>query len=155
MKKILMISLALLMGVGIVVAQDRPAKKSRAEMMKEFREFKMKYLAQELDLKDDQIKPFFEIYDQMLEEKRKVFEQTRALERKIKKTDNVSEQEYAELSKALTDLREQDVALDRKYDEKFISVINNKQLYQLKVAEEKFRKKMSEMRHKNRRNPKR
>ena len=68
---------------------------------------------------------------------------------------NVSEQEYAELSKALTDLREQDVALDRKYDEKFISVINNKQLYQLKVAEEKFRKKMSEMRHKNRRNPKR
>ena len=44
-------------------------KKSRAEMKKEFKEFKVKSIAQEVDLQDDQQKQFFELYEQMSDEK--------------------------------------------------------------------------------------
>ena len=53
MKKIFLIAFTLILGLGSMCAQGN-GKKSRAEMKKEFKEFKMKFIAQEVDLQDDQ-----------------------------------------------------------------------------------------------------
>ncbi len=70
MKKIFLIAFTLILGLGSgMCAQGSNGKKSRAEMKKEFKEFKMKFIAQEVDLQDDQQKQFFELYEQMSDEK--------------------------------------------------------------------------------------
>ncbi len=147
MKKVLTLILLLAFGVGVSFAQEK-GKKSREEMRKEFNEFKMKFIAQEIDLKEDQQKQFFELYGQMNEERRKIFEQTRRLERKVKKDPQATEEDYASVSRALTEAKEKDAAIEKKYDAKFSTFLSSKQLFQMKAAEEKFRQKMEEMRHK-------
>ncbi len=147
MKKIFIIGLAVILGVGCMHAQG---KKSREEMRKEFKEFKMKFIAQEIDLEDDQKKQFFEIYNQMNDERTSIFEQTRRLERKVRKDSQATEEDYAAVSRAITEAKEKDAAIEKKYDAKFSTFLSSKQLFKMKAAEEKFRKKMSEMRHKKR-----
>lgn len=148
MKKLLIIMLALVAGVGMVYAQDKNKGKSKAEMVREFKEFKMKFLAQEIDLKEDQQKQFFEVYGQMMQERRKIFEQTHKLERKVKKDKNASEEDYAALSNAMTEAKARDAEIEKTYDAKFATFLTNKQIFKLKSAEEKFRKKVQEMRKK-------
>lgn len=140
--------LALVAGVGMVCAQDNGKEKSKQEMIKEFKEFKMKFIAQEIDLKEDQQKQFFEVYDQMTQERRKIFEQTRKLERKVKKDKNAGEEDYAALSKAITEAKTKDAEIEKTYDAKFATFLSSKQIFKLKSAEEKFRKKVQEMRKK-------
>lgn len=151
MKKFLILLVALTASVGMMSAQDK-GKKSKDEMLREFKEFKMKFLAQEIDLKDEQQKPFFELYDQMMAERHKVYEQTRRLERKVKKDASASDEDYAALSKAMTDAKQKDAEIERTYDAKFATVLNNKQIFKLKTAEDKFRQKMHEMRKKKKKN---
>ncbi len=146
-RKILLIILAVILGVGTVCAQGK-GKKSREEMRKEFREFKIKFIAQEIDLQEDKQKQFAEVYDQMCDERMKIFEQTRKLERKINKESNATEEDYASVSRAITEAKEKDAAIEKKYDAKFSTFLSSKQIFKMKAAEEKFRKKMSEMRHK-------
>ncbi len=106
------ILLTLLLGIfsvaGLFAQPKGHEKKSREEMRKEIDEFKKKFIAQEIDLKDDQKKEFFELYTQMNNERMKVFEQTRALERKVKKNADASEADYKAVSKAITEAKEKD-----------------------------------------------
>ncbi len=140
--------IAILAGTGMMFAQDKGKCKTKEEMRQELKEFKMKFLAQEIDLKEDQQKHFFELYDQMMADRMKVYEQTRQLERKVKKDKVASEEDYAALSKAMTEAKAKDAEIEKVYDAKFASVLTNKQIFKLKSAEDKFRKKMQEMRKK-------
>ncbi len=148
------ILLTLLLGIfsvaGLFAQPKGHEKKSREEMRKEIDEFKKKFIAQEIDLKDDQKKEFFELYTQMNNERMKVFEQTRALERKVKKNADASEADYKAVSKAITEAKEKDAEIEKKYDAKFSKFLTSKQIYKMKSAEEKFRNKMQEMWHKKR-----
>lgn len=125
--------------------------KSRTEMRKEFEEFKIKFIANEIDLKEDQKERFVEVYTQMNNERIKVFEQTRALERKIKKNPNATDADYAAVSKAITEAREKDADIEKKYDAVFATFLTNKQIFKIKAAEDQFRRKMHEMYHKKKR----
>lgn len=146
-RKILTVVIIALCCVAGANAQEKAPKKNKEEMRKEFREFKMKFIAQEIELKDDQEKKFFELYGQMMKERSELFEQTRAMERKIKKADSVSDEEYAQMSKAITEAKEKDAAIEKKYDAQFATVLSSKQIYKLKAAEEKFRRKLDQMRN--------
>lgn len=137
-----------LTAVSPAFAQNNTGK-SRSEMHKEMREFHLKFLAQEIDLKEDQQKAFFDTYKAMMDEKRKVFHETRSLEKRLK-DGNASEQEYESVTNALTSAKEKDAAIEKKYDEKFDKILSPKQLYQLKEAEKKWRAKMQQMRFKHR-----
>lgn len=149
-RKILIFTIAVVLGAGVAFAQDKKPRKLRQEMRKELMEFKKKFLAQEIDLKEEDQKHFFELYDQMSEERMKIFEQTRRLERKVNKDANATEEDYAAVSRAITEAKEKDAEIEKKYDAQFSTFLSSKQLFQLKAAEEKFRKKMHEMRHKKR-----
>lgn len=148
-RKIVVLLIAAIMACGSVYAQKPGKGKNRAEMRKELREFKMKFIAQEMDLKEDQQKQFTEVYGRMHDERMKLFEQTRGLERKLKKEGEVSDEEYAQLNKSLTEAKEKDAEIEKRYDAEFSKFLNSKQIFKMKSAEEKFRQKMTEMRHKN------
>ena len=100
-----------------------------------------------MELKEDQQKKFFDLYNQMTDEKVKVFKETKALEKKLADSANASEAEYDAVSKAITAAKEKDAEIEKRYDEKFKQFLTSKQLFKMKGAEEKFRQKMHEMRH--------
>lgn len=147
MKKLLLfIILALTIGSFDGFAQKaKPSKAEREKMWREMQEFKMKFLAQEMDLKESQQKKFFELYDQMSEEKRKVFRETKALEKKLKNNPDASDEEYSKVSEAITEAKEKDARIEREYDAKFATFLSSKQIFKMKAAEEKFRDKMRDM----------
>lgn len=146
MNRLYLIVLLVLAGLMPVMAQTKG--KSRAEMRREVREFKLKFLAQEMELKEEQQKKFFELYNQMDDEKVSLFKETRALEKKLQ-DGNATDAEYESVSKAITEAKEKDAEIDRRYDEKFSTFLSPKQIFKMKAAEDKFRNKMHEMRHKH------
>lgn len=117
---------------------------------KEMQEFKLKYLAQEMQLKENQQKRFFELYTKMSEEKHKVYKDARHLERKLKEQKNVTDADYAAVSRALTDSKKKEAEIEKKYDKEFQKFLSSKQIFKMKEAEEAFRARMHEMRGKRR-----
>lgn len=138
----------LLCFVAAVPSFAQKNKTDKETMRKELMEFKLKFLAQEMDLKEDQQQKFFDLYKQMSEERVKVFKETKALENKLKSNPDASDAEYEAVSKAITAAKEKDAAIEKKYDDKFAQFLTSKQIFKMKGAEEKFRQKMHEMRHK-------
>lgn len=120
----------------------------KEKMWKEMQEFKMKFLAQEIDLKEDQKKEFFELYDEMSSKRAQCYKNARDLERKLKKNKDASEQEYQDATEAMKKAAAESAEIEKVYDEKFSTFLTPKQIYKLKEAEQEFRKKMEEMKHK-------
>ena len=115
-------------------------------MMKEITEYKMKFLAQEMDLKEDQKEKFVELYQKMSEERMQNFRRMRQLEDSLK--ENASEEDYKKASDGIADLKLADARIEKEYDAKFAKFLSQKQIYKMKEAEEKFRRKMHDMRQK-------
>ena len=130
---------------GDMVKVDTKGGKSKEEKWKEFLEFKIKYVAQEIDLKADQQKQFVDLYTEKSEAKRKVFRETRSLEKRLRNQKNPSEKEYEAVSKALTLAKEKDARIDKDYDAKFATFLTQRQIFKMKEAEETFGKKIQEM----------
>lgn len=125
--------------------QGRHKASKRCEMAREVQEFKLKFLAQEMELRDDQQKRFFDLYNAMSEEKFKVFTEVRRLESQIKNNPNATEAEYAAVSEAITKAKARDAEIEKKYDDQFSTFLTKKQIFKMKAAEDKFRRKMHEM----------
>lgn len=148
MKKILLLFFLLAGFSGMAFAHPDGHPRPDEKKLKELREYKIKYLAQEMELRDDQKAKFIEVYDKMSDEKRKNFESMKAMERKLRK--DASEEEYRELSNKISDCKLRDAQIEKEYDAKFAEFLTPKQIYKMKEAEEKFHKKMMEMHHKRR-----
>lgn len=118
-------------------------------------EFKTKFLAQQMDLDAEQKARFTELYTQMSDEKRKVFEGVRALEKKVKANKNATDADYDAVSEAITDAKMKDAEIEKKYDAKFAAFLSKKQIFKLKEGEDLFRRKMHDMKHKRDKNSKR
>lgn len=123
-------------------------KQKHEQMMKEINDFRLKFLAQEMDLKGDQQKQFFDLYNNMMEERKAVFSEMRALEEKVRNDKNASDEDYMALNEAMTSSKEKMALIEKKYDAKFATFLSPKQILKMKEAEEKFRQKMHEMRGK-------
>lgn len=149
MKKLLLLFLLLLTAsIGFnAAAQPKGHGKHDPKMMKEITDYKIKFLAQEMELKDDQKEKFAELYQKMTEEKMQNFHKMRELEKSLK--EDSSEKDYQEASKTIADIKQRDIQLDKEYDEKFAKFLSQKQIYKMKEAEDKFRQRMHEMRQKN------
>jgi Spy/CpxP family protein refolding chaperone len=148
-KLILLIILVLTVAVSPVAAQNK-SKAERQQMWQEMQEFKLKFISQEIELKEDQQKKFTELYSQKSEEKRKVFHEIRTLEKKLKNNKDADDAEYASVMRSISAAKDKDAEIEKKYDEKFATVLTAKQIYKLREAEEKFRQKLQEMKHKKR-----
>lgn len=135
--------------LAAIPANAQKQQKDRENMRKEITEFKMKFIAQEIELKDDQQKQFFDLYAQMTAERMKLLKEKKALEKKLEKA-NATDEEYEEVVAALSVAKDKEAEIEKKYDEKFSKFLSSKQIFKMKAAEGKFNDKMHEMRHKKR-----
>lgn len=131
--------------MGAVFAHDHDGKK-HDKMFEEVQDFKMKYLAQEMQLKEDQKEQFFKLYDEMCRKRFEVMKPAWTLEKNLKKKSSPSEEEYQEAAEAMSNAKEKSAAIEKEYGEKFAKFLSQKQIFKMKEAEEEFRKKMQEMR---------
>lgn len=125
---------------------DKHKKSCGDGWRKEMRDFKLRFLAQEMDLRQDQQKQFITTYNQMSEEKQAVMKQARAAVQRVEKMENPTDADYTAASDALLRAHEQDLAIEKKYEERFKTFLSPKQIYLMKEAERKFRDKLREMR---------
>lgn len=122
------------------------------QMRKEFREFKIKFLAHEMELDADQTKEFSVLYNQMENEKRQVFVATRNIERKLKNDKKASDDDYAKVTEAMAQCKIKCGEIEKKYDDRFSTFLSSKQIFKMKRAEEKFRNKLQDMHRRNHKN---
>lgn len=149
MTRKLLLFLFLILGISVSVCAQGPGhdKKDRDKMMKEVREFKIKYIAQEIELQDNQKEQFVALYNEMSDKRDGAMREAFKLERKVKRDGNATEADYKAAADAMNKARAEDAAIEKEYDEKFAKFLTSKQIYKMKSAEEEFRRKMEEMRH--------
>lgn len=141
MRKIYMIIILALVAAISVSAQEKG--KISPEKRKEFREYKMKFVAQEMELKDDVRKKFFETYNQLCDERLDIRRDMHDINHKIK-NNTATDADYATLNR----LKEKEADIEKKYDAKFATFLSNKEIFKMKEAENVFRKKLHEMKAK-------
>ena len=140
MKKIYVLFVMAFLMLIPVYAQQRPGG-GKEDKRKELREYKMKYLAQEMELSGDDQKKFFEVYNQLSDERGAVRREIRVLDRKIREN-NATDADYESLNRA----KEKFAEIDKRYDSKFSTFLSGKQIFKMKEAEAVFMKKMRELR---------
>lgn len=144
-QKLLLIILAIVFAVPAFAQKD--SKKCEARLQ-EMQEFRMKFLADEIDLRDNQKKQFFEVYNQMTAERRAAFRKLKKAEKSIADNKDASEADYDRATKEMAEAKAEMVKIEQKYDEKFATFLTKKQLYKLKEAECKFFETMKNCRDK-------
>jgi len=146
MKKILFVLIIALIPAFAGAKGSRSAR----PWEKEFKEFKLKFMAQELGLKEQQQQKFFELYGQMMDEKNKVMREAFETKRRVENMKNATDADYREASEAFSEARIKELRIEKTYDEKFATFLTQKQIFQMKEAEQKFRDRLSKMKHKGR-----
>lgn len=130
---------------------QKPSKENREQWFKEMREFKHNFLIKELDLTKEQQNAFFPIYDAMENECHKVHNETRKLQRDIKKKkgDEVTDIEYEKAAEALFELKNRESQIELKYLPQFKEILTPKQLFMFKEVEDKFTRHLMKQRNKH------
>lgn len=146
MKRLYLFLTLLICGFSLMVAQKENQVK-REKMFREVQEFKMKYLAQEMELNEMQKKKFFELYEEMSESKRECYKEAVVMERRLKEEKDASEEDYQNVRNAFNQANANWAETEKQYDEKFSEFLSQKQIYKMKEAESNFRAKMDEMKH--------
>lgn len=149
MKRLNILFLLLMGCFGIVFSQSDDSHK-REKMIREVQEFKMKYLAQEMELSELQKKKFFELYEEMEKSKMECYKEARKKERELKASKNATDQEYQQVYEAMDAANSQWAEIEKKYNEQFAEFLTSKQMYKMKEAEKSFKMKLDEMRHNRR-----
>ena len=150
MRKFYFLVIALMIGIFPIFSQEtsnsdkRPDVK-KEKMLREGQQLKMKFLAQEMELKEDQKKEFFKLYNSLCEKKREAYKEAEELNQKLKETPDATEDDYKKAREAEEKAHEKAKEIDKEYDVKFADFLSQKQLFKMKEAEKEFRNKMQEM----------
>ena len=115
-------------------------------MFQEVLEFKMKYLAQEMDLSEAQKKKFYEVYSEMSQSRRECYGEAVKLDKEVKHKKDASEADYQKATEALNQANARWAEQEKIYNEKFSEFLSSKQIYKMKEGENTFRAKLDEMR---------
>lgn len=146
MKKLFILIFFLTAGITMAFAHEEDAVK-REKMFRDVQEFKMKYLAQEMELSEVQKKKFFETYEEMMESKKECYQEAVVMDRRLKEEKDASEADYQQVRNAFNEANSNWNAIEKEYDEKFSEFLTQKQIYKMKEAESSFRAKFDEMKH--------
>lgn len=119
--------------------QGRPEKFDHEQ----FKANKIAFITQALNLKPAEAEKFWPIYNQFENERNKLFEQRREMEKMImERSDNLSEKEYTELSRKFAALFKEEGDLTQRYNDQFLKILPAKKVVELYKAEYNFRKEL-------------
>ena len=146
MKKYLLLALLLLLVIPCVSAQDN---KDKAKMMEDLQNFKIDFLAKEMQLSEKEKAEFVPLYKEYDKECRQSGSEVWKLERELKRNKNASDADYKRLSELQQRSREQHNEITKRFDTRLETFLSAKQIYDMHKGEEKFFEKMKEMRKKH------
>ena len=121
---------ASVLGQNITPAPDSPR-------MKRIEEMRNKFIKNRLNLTPDQEKSFWPVYYKYDARKREIRQQTRKMRRRRNLLTASDEQLIQKLRNQMK-LKQQEVDLEKEYLDKFLKVINPRQVTELYRAEEEF-----------------
>ena len=153
MKKISFLIFLIISGISFAYA-DKDDMAKIEKRIQEVQEYKMKYLAQEMELSDVQKKKFFEVYGEMTKAKMQCFKLAKQYERKIKHEKAASEHDYQLATEEMDKANAEWSETEQRYNEKFSEFLTPKQIYKMREAEANFRAKWDEMKHNRKRDHK-
>lgn len=145
MKRIILALFAITMIAVQAVAEP---KEPTADMLKELQEFKIKYLIQEMELPTEKQAEFTKLYSQYENERASLFRELHQRNKSIRKNSSPTDTEYQVAAESMANARYREGELETKYFNKFKTMLSPKQLYLLKRSEQKFERKLGEMKHK-------
>lgn len=135
---ILILIFTIFSSINVIDAQEKKNKMNREEWFAKMRNYKHKFIADEIKLTPEQEAKFFPIYDMMENELYQAQRETRKLKKKIEKDESVSDTEYETATKAIIDLKRKEHEIELKYYYQIKPIISSKQYFLLKAAESKF-----------------
>ena len=147
MIRYLLVSLVVCFAGVFAMSADKKDGKSHKQMFKEIQEFKMNFLAQEMDLSAEQKEKFFQLYDEMTHKRMACMRTARKLEKELKGKENPTEADYQAVTEAMAKAKAEDAKIEEAYFQKFPTFLSQKQIFKMKEAEDAFRQKIEMMRH--------
>lgn len=149
-KKIFLLMMFSAMGIALSFAQTDDQNKIDRRI-KEVQEYKMKYIAQEMELSEAQKKKFFEVYQEMNTAKFNCYKDAVNMDRNLRQDKNATEQDYQQVTEAFNKANDEWAQYEKTYNEKFSEFLTQKQIYKMREAENSFRAKFEEMKHNRKR----
>jgi len=146
MKKYFIISFMLmLLTCGNVLAAGPKNKAQRKQWYENMIQTKIDFLSRQINLTPDQKDKFEKAYRSMSNETSRLAHDTRALERQIAKKADPSDLECEKAAEAIAEFKSKEGAIELQYFNHFKTFLTKKQLFQLKIAENRWMNKL--MRH--------
>lgn len=145
-RQILIIAIALLACLSANAAEE---PRDGEKWAKELQDFKLKYLAQEMKLKDDQKQRFVEVYTRLDNERARLMKEEHDVRKRVDEKTNATDEELNAAIAKMSQAKIDEARLEQKYDAQFRTFLTPLQLFKMKKAEFKFKRKLFEMRHKD------
>ena len=145
MKRISFIAIAamLLLSLNTAWAKDKNhANANRSQWTQEMLDYKHDFIAEQTEMTQAQREKFMPLYEAMEKEIFAVNRTAREQARKVSGSPKVSDQEYANAARAMSQVKVKEGEIEGRYFEKFSKILSKKQLFQLKQAEIKFTRQM-------------
>ena len=130
--------------------QAQTTNSQRARWMGNIRQQKIEYIVKELKLNEEQADKFTRLYTEMESEIYKLNCEAEDLLNKIALDDKATDAEYEAAALASTRVKQKEGEIELEYFHKFSRFLTKKQLFQMKLAEEKFTQYL--LRHRRREN---
>ena len=147
MKKLLFLIGIMLMAIPAAYSHGSGSE-NKEKMRKEVKEFKMKYLAKEMELTEEQKGKFFELYEEMSQKRKACYKQAHEMEKRLRKDEKeATEADYQQVTEAFNKANIETAEIEKSYNEKFAEFLTPKQIYKLKDAERSFHERLEEMKH--------
>lgn len=147
--KLLSLSLFLLLiCVPLASSAQKKDDSRRNQWNKEMTQAKVDFIAGQLGLTADKKAKFVETYNAMQSELGKLRNETNSLRKSIEAKKSASDLEYEKAAEAMFEFKQKEGAIERKYFDKFKSILTPRQLFQLRPAEMKFMKELMKHRKK-------
>ena len=145
MKRISFIAIAamLLLSLNTAWAKDKThTNANRSQWTQEMLDYKHDFIAEQTEMTQAQRDKFMPLYEAMEKEVFAVHRTAREQAKKISSTTKVSDQDYANAARAMSQVKVKEGEIEGRYFDKFSKILSKKQMFQLKQAELKFSKQM-------------
>lgn len=126
----------------VLASNAQPPKGHGKFDPEQFKANKIAFLSQAMNLTPAEAEKFWPLYNLLENERSRIFEERMKLDDKILHAENLSEREYAALSRKVTSLFKEESDYMTKYNEEFLKILPAKKVVSLYQAEYKFRQGM-------------
>lgn len=139
----------LLLTVLSFISFAQPNKETREEREERIKAHKIAFISTELDLNSKEAEKFWPVYNELEAEMKSIHDERRKTFKKLKKFDDLTEDEAYDLTANIFDLEAKETQLRSEYLSKFAAVVGKKKAAKVYLAEEKFKRELLKKLKKN------